>query len=148
MTSEVPKIANDTDDAVKAPRTALRVVAGNPRINMPRREQPADDYGFILPPVNVFFGELREHKKKLVNAALGMTSAQRELAWRIACKEREKFLPYIRAVDYVWRVWNVLEAALDQERREILAILLEHYPAAARRIMRSYQRKPERKSGN
>jgi hypothetical protein len=35
-----------------------------------------------------------------------------------------------------------LVAAVEEHRRLVLTVLIEHYPAAARRIMKGYARKP------
>jgi hypothetical protein len=115
---------------------ALCVVAENPKIpEQPHRR--SDDLPFILPPVDI--GSSFDFQCQCI----GLTRWQIERAHQIVGKSRDqdpRYENYKEAVCRVFRLWRVLEAALDQERRETLAILLEHYPKMTRRIMKGMQR--------
>jgi hypothetical protein len=121
----------------------LRVIDGNPKAPLRRSwRNPSDTIPIILPPLDVFRRGRETRKWDFECTMLGMTTAQRNLVWRISFKERERCESYLRAVNRVFHIWKYLEIALDMERREMLAILMEHYPKAARRIMRQYAKAP------
>jgi hypothetical protein len=58
--------------------------------------------------------------------------------WKLRIAEDERGLNYILNLDRVFGIWQVLESALDRERRETLALMLKHRPAMARNIMRQW----------
>lgn len=111
-------------------KPALRVVAGNPRLNFPRpaSRRPGDDVPIILPEINIFAGR----KKWLFECELlGLTDWQRNRAWQLVARSEDKsrYESYRKVNNWVFLLWQALAAALDHERREVLAILQEHHPA-------------------
>jgi hypothetical protein len=93
----------------------------------------------ILPTMSALLAGSHEFECRM----MGMKSGQRESAWQIVCRDRNnpEYQGYRKADEYRIAFWRALEEALEWERREILAILQKHYPAATRRIMKGYQRK-------
>lgn len=121
----------------EARREALRVIAGNPKCNQPQRENPADKFPFILPPLDI------KGHYAIESEAMGITRSRRALAWRIVCGSKEDafIAAYLRGMDHKIKLWRALEAAIDLERRQTLAILLEQHPNVAKRIMKGLQKK-------
>jgi len=91
----------------------------------PRRHRD-DKHPFVLLLVKIPW--------TIPHSLLGMKQRQSELAWQTAHRTNNAD-GLICAMDRVIIAKRNLEAAIEAERREILAILLASYPAAARRIM-------------
>lgn len=124
-------------------KPTLRMITGNPRCNFPRpRRRLGDSVPIILPAVDLILNGV-SHEVEL--KAMGLTNWQVNRAWQIVGQEpdKAKYWHYRQAFNRTFLIWRVLTAALDHERREILAILQEHHPAMTKRIMASLQRKPK-----
>jgi hypothetical protein len=130
---------DDLNDAGKARRPAFRVVEGNQRGNWERLRRRRDNVPIILPEIVVF----DKKKWNLECEMVGLTNWQRNRAWQIGCRteDKEKYRSYMHAINRVFLIWQALGVALEWERRKILAILQEHHPAMARKIMKSLGRK-------
>ncbi len=113
---------------------ALAIVADNPKCPFLPARRPADKLPFILPEIDVF----SDDKWKFECEMIGLTNWQRNRAWQIVCADPDKYLSYGQAINRVFHLWRALGAALEWERREVLAILQEHHPAVARKIMKGF----------
>jgi hypothetical protein len=120
-----------SDETMQGRRGALQVIEGG-KGDWPRRRKPVDSHAFILPPVCLHTRDFRLYDR------LGMTKAQFNIAWRIAQRDgnRDHLVRLISSLDRAIEAVRELEDALEDERREVLAIYLRYFPAAARRIMR------------
>jgi hypothetical protein len=103
----------------------------------PQPRQFDDKYPFILPPIRL--SQPKGHEFEC--AALGVSDRQFEMIWQARWKAgmSEEFM---EAFCNTHRAWRELMAALEAERRVMLAVMMQRYPAMARRIMKGYARKP------
>jgi hypothetical protein len=73
------------------------------------------------------------------------TRTEKKLASQTGEENRDKYRRYLQATNRVFLLWLAMEAALEWERREILAILQEHHPKVAKRILASLAREPKQR---
>jgi hypothetical protein len=114
----------------------LHVITSHWPTGLPRDPRPADGLPMILPPIEMH--KIRED----VHGALGLRRRQIDLVDRLARRDVNTFKRLIHAYERVAAAKRELGGAIDAQRRVMLAILLEHRPAAARRIMKGLARKP------
>jgi hypothetical protein len=117
-------------------RPAFKVIDGNPAYaNQTQRPHPDDGYPFILPAIKT-----REVLPwAIAYDVMGLKRGQVRLAFKAVMSTRgDGEIPrYIECLDRIVAAKRETALALQALQRETLAILLEHYPAAARRIMRA-----------
>jgi hypothetical protein len=126
---------------IELPQRHLKLIDCNPR-HRPERQCIVDEFAFILPEVEIILSKTVDYWD-FECTAMGLTSWQRNEAWRLVNQHKDdpRFTKLIGLIARRQGIYNVMEYVLSQERRFVLAMLLEHYPTAGRKLMRSLQRK-------
>jgi hypothetical protein len=121
-----------------ARRAALQLIDCNAK-HRPQRQCVVDEFPFILPEVKVILSKNVDYWE-FECAVMGLTTWQRNKAWDLLGGD-PRFTTLVSLIERRQRIWHVMEDCFSQERRFVLAMLQEHYPAAASRLMKSLQPK-------
>jgi hypothetical protein len=120
-------------ETAHARRAALRVIECDGVGNCPRTPRPDDGLPIILPPIDM---HSIMTSRQGVHAAMGMKRGQVALVDRLASCDVDALKSMVDAYGRIFTAERELKAAIEAQRRLMLAILLKHRPTAARRIMK------------
>jgi hypothetical protein len=99
--------------------------AGPPPAITPSEIPPA--MAFNLPPVCIGID--------IFYPLFGMTNRQVNMAFSELVLDREALRRFSRALESMREPERLIEAAIEEQRQELLAAMFRRYPAAARRIL-------------
>jgi hypothetical protein len=108
------------------------VIEGFKGISFRRRYRRPTDGGFILPPIKLPL-------KAIYTSWIGLTQRQTTMAW-----DRAVAADFNRMMALLQRTLDArreFEAALTEHRQLLLVAFRQHYPKAARRLMRTAQQR-------